>query len=223
MITKFEVQPRANPSERNKVLELEFMDGSKQRFNVINTDKRQEFTVQHVKTNYVIIRFVEVYGTINNGGAFNIFGIECKNLSIDDQNSKENERYNGILKAAGITPKKLPALFKEAPDKPISLNCKDSFATSTKFKKTKMALGNSVLVNCYSSCSFSPYPIYGTSFYTKDSVICKAAFHDKKITAVGGLVKFPINILGESSIFSWKNTIYRKYDEWNKLGITKWI
>ena len=32
MITKLELQPRANPNERNKVIELEFSDGSKQKF-----------------------------------------------------------------------------------------------------------------------------------------------------------------------------------------------
>lgn len=183
MVTKFEVQPRANPNERNKVVELEFSDGSKQKFTMINTDKKQEFKVESVQTQYVILKIIEVFGTMNNGGAFNFYGIECKNLSTED--SKES---NGLIKAAGVTPKKLPAMFKPPPEKVINLSCRDSFSNSKKFTKTKMGLGNFVIVNCFSSCSLSTWSVYGTSKYTKDSVICKAAFHDKKITSVGGQV-----------------------------------
>ena len=184
MITKLELQPRANPNERNKVIELEFSDGSKQKFTMINTDKKQEFKVESVQTQYVILKIIEVFGTMNNGGAFNFYGIECKNLSTEE--SKES---NGLIKAAGVTPKKLPPMFKPPPEKVINLSCRDSFSNSKKFTKTKMGLGDFIIVNCFSSCSLSTWAVYGTGKYTKDSVICKAAFHDKKITSVGGQVK----------------------------------
>lgn len=184
MVTKFEVQPRANPDERNKVIELEFSDGTKQSFTLINTDKRQTFTIKSVQTQYVTVRIKEVFGTRNNGGAYNFFGIECKNL----QNNDDSKEATGELKAAGISPKKLPPLFKPPKDKVVNLSCRESFSNSKKFLKTKMGLGDYIIVNCFSSCAQSSFSVYGSGKYTKDSVICKAAFHDKKITSVGGQV-----------------------------------
>jgi hypothetical protein len=184
LVTKFRVKQRANPSERNKVLDLEFSDGSKQTFSLTNNDQIQEFAVASVQTQYIIIRIKEVFGTINNGGSFEFYGIECKNLSNDD--SKEAK---GVLKAAGVSVQKIPPLFKDNIVKPINVSCRESFSNSKKFKKTKMGLSDSVLVNCFSSCALTNWAVYGTTKYTKDSVICKAAFHDKKITSVGGQVK----------------------------------
>ena len=56
-----------------------------------------------------------------------------------------------------------------------------------------MGEGNHAVVNCFSSCSLSPQLVYGNGRYTKDSAICKAAFHANKITNLGG--KVYINIL----------------------------
>lgn len=187
VITKFEVKPRGNPNERNKVLQLEFSDGSKQSFPMLNTDSVQTFKVGLVQTSYVIVKFLEVYGTINNGGSFNFYGIECKNLALPEKPSKST---NGLLKAAGVIAKHIIALFKSTKEEVIGVGCKDTLVNNfKKFLGVKMAQGNHMIINCYSSCSITPYLIYGTDRYTKDSAICKAAFHARKITASGGKVK----------------------------------
>lgn len=189
MVTKLEIKLRANPAERNKIFEVEFSDGSHQSITVVNTDKVQSFNIDRVQTQYVILKVKEVYGTINNGGSFNLYGIECKNLKIEE--SKES---TGILKAAGVSPKKLKPLFIDDKEKVYNVSCRESFSNSKKFTKVKMALGNSIIVNCFTSCSMTPWDIYGTGKYTKDSAICKAAFHDKKITAAGGQVKVEFSL-----------------------------
>jgi len=185
VITKFQVKPRGNPNERNKVIELEFSDGTSQQFTMLNTDSVQEFPVGLVQTSYVIVRFVEVFGTINNGGSFNFFGIQCKNLSLPPSNSK----VTGLLKAAGADVKQIKAFFSVEEEEIIGVGCRDTLINAPKkFGAVKMDEGNHAIVNCYSSCSTSHYTVYGTGRYTKDSAICKAAFHDRKITAAGGQV-----------------------------------
>ncbi len=183
MVTKFEFVNRSNPNERNKSIELEFSDGSKQLFELINSDKKLTFNVKKVQTQYIIVRIKQVYGTINNGGCFNFYGIECKNLK--NQTKMET---TGILKAAGINPNAIAPLFKDTTIRIIGLSCRESFSNSKKFRRIKMGLGNSVIVNCFTSCATSIWAVYGTGKYTKDSAICKAAFHDKKITSIGGQV-----------------------------------
>ena len=186
IISKFEVRPRNNPNERNKVIELEFSDGSKQMFTILNNNDIQTFHLQDVETSYVIVKILEVYGTINNGGAFNFYGIECKNLEIKEKESKE---ASGLLKASGVNPKEIPALFNVDHEEVIGVGCRENLVNSKKFRAVKMSEGNHIVVNCYSSCSLSYNLVYGSGRYTKDSAICKSAFHDRKIPGTGGKVK----------------------------------
>ena len=187
IISRFEVKPRGNANERNKVIQLEFSDGSKQLFTMLNTDSIQKFDVQQVQTTYVIIKILQVYGTINNGGSFNFFGVECKNLSVVKKSSPGSK---GLLKAAGVASKEMPPLFIIEKKVVVNVSCKDTFVNAEKFKTTKMDMGSHIIINCNSSCSLTPNIIYGTGKYTKDSAICKAAFHDNKITNAGGKVTY---------------------------------
>ncbi len=196
IITKFEVRMRKNPNERNKILELEFSNGEKQRFTMFNNDETQTFSVNHVQTSYIIVKVIEVYGTINNGGAFNFWGIECKNLEVANEDSKE---ANGLLKAAGVSPKKIPALFKVETEEIFGVGCRENLINSKKFRTTKMAFGEHITIQCFTSCALTPYFIYGTDRYTKDSSLCKAAFHARKIEPQGGKVIYSfITFIGES-------------------------
>ncbi len=188
MITKFSVKPRSNPAERNKQIELEFSDGAKQKFVMINTDKVQDFDVEKVQTQYIIIRVTKVFGTINNGGSFNFYGIECKNL--ETKTKDEAKGTNGLIKAAGLQPNKIPPLFNVETEPILRLSCQESVSNSKQFKQVKKAFGQRVLIQCYSGCSITPYMIFGTGKYTKDSAICKAAFHNKTINSLGGKVGF---------------------------------
>ncbi len=184
IVTKFQYRNRRNPNERNKVIELEFSNGDKQKFTLLNTYNIQTFNVKQVQTSYIIVKVREVYGTINNGFSINLWGIECKNLSLN-HTSKES---NGLLKAAGVNPKKIKALFNVKHEEVIGVGCRDNLINSKKFHGIKTGEGNHVTINCYSSCSLSPYLIYGNGRYTKDSALCKAAFHDRKISHTGGKV-----------------------------------
>jgi hypothetical protein len=185
IITRWEVTPRGNALERNKIMELEFSDGTKQRFTILNNSSVQNFPVAQVHTSYVIVKIIEVYGTINNGGSFNFFGMECKNLGIPEKESKE---ANGLLRAAGLNPNEIPSLYEIDNTEVVGVGCRDSFVNSKKFKFTKMDENNFIIINCFNSCSLSSYLIYGNEKYTKDSAICKSAFHSKKISALGGKV-----------------------------------
>ena len=185
VITKFEVKPRNNPNERNKVIQLEFSDGSKQRFTMLNNSSVQSFTVQSVETSYVIVKIIEVYGTINNGGSFNFYGVRCKNLEIPEKESKE---ASGLIRASGINPKEIPALFNVESEEVVGVSCRDSLINNKKFKTIKMDEGRHIIINCSSSCSLSPYLIYGKGKYSKDSALCKAAYHNNKLSQQGGKV-----------------------------------
>lgn len=184
IITKFDFYQRQNPAERAKTILLEFSDGSTQSFPILNTDGKQTFNPKKVQTSYVIARIKEVYGTINNGGRFDFFGYQCKNLKVN-----ESKEANGLLKAADASPKEIPALFTEKKEKVIGVGCKDTLINTRKFRGIEMNEGNTLLIKCYSSCSLSPFLIYGNEKYTKDSAICKAAFHSKKLSAAGGKVR----------------------------------
>jgi len=187
IITRFEVKPRRDGNERNKVIQLEFSDGSKQLFTMLNTDSIQKFNVQQVETTYVIVKILQVYGTINNGGSFNFFGVECKNLSLVNKSSPGS---TGLLRAAGVASKEMPPLFILEKEEVINVSCKDTFVNAEKFKSIKMGRGSNIIINCNSSCSLTPNIVYGTGLYTRDSAICKAAFHDNKITNAGGKVTY---------------------------------
>jgi len=197
LVTKFQYKPRQNSNERNKVIELLFSDGSRQRFTIPNNDLTHELVLQKVQTQFVIVKIREVYGTINNGGAFNFFGIECKNL----KSKGAKKESSGLMKAAGKDPKTIPPLFEIINKKIIPLNCMDSLSNSKILAGVPTSLGSSVEVRCFESCSDSPYMVYGNNKYTKDSAICKAAFHNKKIQANGGIVSIYLNnlILGKTS------------------------
>ena len=180
-LTKFEIMNRRNPQERNSLIEAQFSNGSKQLIKLLNIDDVQSFEVKPpIKTTSIKFTLKGVYGTINNGGAFNIYGLECKDV---DDNKKAVPGPNGQ-----IDPKSMEPIFKAQERPPVILQCKDSLSNSKKLEHFKMKNGNKVKVRCQDTCMFTNFPVYGDLKYSKDSSICKAAFHSGILQKNNGLV-----------------------------------
>jgi len=178
-ITKFEYLDRRNPGERNSKLELLFENGETQKFNLKNSDEITTYKIDPIMTSSIRFTIKGVYGTINNGGSFKIYGVKCANNDI-----KENPPNIPGLKSS----KNLSPLFKSNDSDPIKLNCRDSISNSNKFDFVKKSVGSKVLIYCPETCAYSDYSIYGDLVYSKDSVICKSAYHSQKLKYDGGKV-----------------------------------
>lgn len=96
---------------------------------------------------------MEVFSALNNGGAFNIYGIAC-----DERKTKED--------------------IEE--DKLISLGCKDNMINNDVITLRQYGVGDRFLIGCYSACveEAEEYPAYGKKLYSIDSALCVSAFHD---------------------------------------------
>jgi len=173
-ITKFIYRNRKNTSERNASLELLFDSGESYIINLKNDDEIFEIDINSVRTNGVRVSIKSVYGTLNNGGAFNFLGLECqtKDQPLDPLSENEN----------------VPTLFDTNRRKPVNLSCYDSLSNSAKFENFEVKEDFKTAVRCPESCALIENNIYGDLFYSYDTPICKAAYHAGKLTTVGGLV-----------------------------------
>ena len=187
LITQIEYKDRKNPLERNSQVELMFDDGSKQAFDLTNTDEVKEIKLDPIKSSSVRITITGVFGTINNGGAFKIIGVKCSN--IEAKADKLSPAQEKVEEKTGVKDTStLPAMFRNEEKEMLKLKCKDSVSNAKKFKSIKMNFGNKVLLYCSDTCANTDFTVYGDLFYTKDSAICKSAFHSQKLSAEGGKV-----------------------------------
>jgi len=175
-ITKFVYRNRKNPSERNASLELLFDSGDSYIINLKNNDEIYELDINSVRCPGVKVTIKSVYGTLNNGGAFNFWGLKCeaKDPPLDPLSENEN----------------VPTLFDINTKKPINLSCYDSLSNSSKFELTPVTEDYKSAIRCPESCALIENKIYGNKFYSYDTPLCKAAYHAGKLTTVGGLVKY---------------------------------
>ena len=177
-LTKFEYKNRHNPSERNKQLELEFSNGQKMLIDLKNNDDIYTETIDSIKATSVKITIKSTYDSLNNGGAFAFYGISCDQMNIGST-TKINNGVNSNIDL-------IPPLFERDSTNIIMLNCRDSLSNSDKFLNVDFS--HKIILKCPESCALSPYPVYGTGIYAKDSALCKSAYHNKKISSKGGLV-----------------------------------
>lgn len=173
-ITKFVYRNRKNPSERNASLEILFNSGDSYVVNLKNNDEIFEMDINSVRTNGVKVTIKSVYGTLNNGGAFNFWGLECETKEKPNDPLSENEN--------------VPELFNLKKKMPVNLNCYDSLSNSSKFENFEIAEDFKTVIRCNESCALIENSIYGDMYYSYDTPICKAAYHAGKITTLGGLV-----------------------------------
>jgi hypothetical protein len=206
-LTKFQYRNRKNPTERNSQLEISYSSGEKQIVHLKNDDDIVTTNIDSVRADFVKITIKGVYGTLNNGGAFNLFGLSCKSASSNDDevfNLMSSQVGDGDIQAQTPMdnseinrekpedPRKIAPLFQNEAYKPILLNCRDSISNSHKFEQIKLKKNKKIVIKCPESCALYEVPVYGTNVYSKDSAICKSAFHSKKITSAGGLVKMVV-------------------------------
>ena len=179
-ITKLEVKDRGNSNERNAQLELSFGASGKEPviIDLKNIDEKQEFPIPATISSEIKITIKSVYGTINNGGSFNIYGIAC---------ADPNQMSPEAKKSGGSDRKK----------QPIKLACSDTFRSKDDFERMNIKEGDSAKILCEETCALSNVPIYGDGIYSEDSSICKAAFHAGVLQKAGDKVKLTV-VRGES-------------------------
>ena len=95
------------------------------------------------------------YATLNNGGAFEIFGLECKSNDEGRNNDSLNQNINEV----------------------INLNCKDTLKNNEQIIQKNLQFGDSFLGKCSSNCIEEPVSVFGSTVYSEDSSLCKAATH----------------------------------------------
>lgn len=179
-ILKFVYKDRKNPAERNSHLLLTFSNGETQDVFLKNSDDEVEIKVDHIKATGVKIIIKGVYGTMNNGGAFSFIGIKCQSGGGPGEEDPDDDEKSKSIP--------VPAFFTKSKVKLVTLNCRDSFSNTHKFDNLIIKPSVKVSVKCPESCFNSEYPVYGSGHYSKDSAICKSAYHSKKIGSKGGLV-----------------------------------
>lgn len=183
-VTKVTIQNRLNPSERNENIMITYSNGDTEIKKLQNSGDEQTFIIDTpVKTSTIRFTIHSVYGSINNGGSFKVFGAKCI-----DANSDSNAKTSGLSKVTGINPKSIPAIFKNVEKSAITLICKDSLSNTKKLAHIKQSPESQVTIRCVESCSSADVPVYGDGKYAKDSSICRAAYHAQKLKPEGGLV-----------------------------------
>ena len=185
-VSRFEFKDRRNPAERNSKIDLLFDDGEMQSFSLKSSDELRSFTIKPVKTSSIKIIIKTVFGTINNGGSFNFYGNVCINTEIT--NSQESSLLTGLEKVTGVGHINIEPIYKNGKPKEIKLHCKDSVSNSRKFDSIKKGYNERVLIHCIESCSPAEVNVYGDMLYSKDSSICRSAFHSQNLPLEGGNV-----------------------------------
>jgi hypothetical protein len=211
-ITRVDYRNRKNSTERNSKIEALFSSSEKQTFFLKNDDEIISYKVNSVRADEIKFTIRGVYAMNNNGGSFNIYGMNCyreldeetedeiesqleksnksqHHISEEKKNSSTGEDSNNIEEIQSpLEPSQVQPLFTRDAKKPIILTCYDSITNSSKFDRITLTTNKKIIVKCPESCSMSEIPVYGTFLYAKDSGICKAAFHSGKMSAIGGLV-----------------------------------
>ena len=173
-LTKLSFKNRINPAERNSILKLDFSTGDSFDINVDNNDNLNYFSFEPIVASSVKITIKGVYSTLNNGGSFVIYGYKCS----------ENTNINMFKEIKEVN--ELSPVFKKEETDHIILSCYDSIAYSNKFDNSEITVDKKILIKCPESCENVSVPLYGYLFYSKDSSICKAAYHSKFLTNRGG-------------------------------------
>ena len=181
-LNRVEIKNRRNAQERNSLLEISFSNGKKQLIKLPNSEDVISFPIDPpMKSNMIRFTIKGVYGTINNGGSFKVYGLECKDIDNDVLTSSTYVNTSAVTSGTptinDLNPLLLAPLFKPQEKPPVLLLCKDSLSNTKKLDHVKLKPGAQVKVRCLETCFDTSFPVYGDLKYTKDSAICKAAYH----------------------------------------------
>jgi hypothetical protein len=127
-------------------------------------------------------------------------------------------------------------LFDTKKVKKLTLSCRESLSNSNQFDNYELQEGEKILIKCYETCASLNMKIYGGPLYSKDTPICKAAFHSGKLPLNAGLVVMNIkkgirnylsvknenrNIQSFSKAYSPLSIIFEEYIEDDPIVIKK--
>jgi hypothetical protein len=201
-ISSIEYQNRNNPNERNSKITANFLGDSKFEMKMLNTNDKIKFKLEPpIDSTFVKFVINDVYGTINNGGSFKIYGQKC--ISKDEAAMK-NE---GAVKT----------LFNLPDNTVVTVACGETLINAaSKFSSVKKTTGNSVTIKCPENCALTVGNVYGSEKYTMDSAICKSAYHSKKLPENGGLVQMNF----EQSLSNYVDEYVRGIQSLRKKGST---
>ncbi len=193
-LTRVEIKNRRNAQERNSLLEVSFSNGKKQLIKLPNSEDVINVPLDPpTKSNMIRFTIKGVYGTINNGGSFKVYGLECKDVDNEKISSSQFINFsssvkNGMASKGGLNPKMLAPLFKPKVRESVLLLCKDSLSNMKKLDFAKLKPGAQVKIRCLETCYDTTFPVYGDLKYSKDSAICKAAYHSGILTKPNQLI-----------------------------------
>lgn len=177
-ISRIEFIDKINPSERNSELSLIFDENIERTIETKNTNDKQIFLIEPpVIAKQIKIMISKVYGTINNGGHFDIYGSLCSIQTEEEDTSIDIFQISKEMKPLFPTAQK---------DSFISLSCRDSLINTNKINIKDFIENKSMMIYCQEGCSNSQFNIYGDIRYSLDSSICKAAYHSGVIQNGGG-------------------------------------
>jgi hypothetical protein len=103
------------------------------------------------------------------------------------------------------------------------LNCRDSLSNSFKFNEINTDPGSKIKIFCPESCTTTDAPVYGggeDTNYTKDSAICRAAFHTGKLSSKGGSLLMNIKGVSENFKGELRNGIKSQGKLWSVRTIS---
>ena len=177
-ISRIEFMDKINPSERNAELTLIFDENVERKIETKNTNDKQVLLIEPpVIAKQIKIIISKVYGTINNGGHFDIYGSLCSIQTEEDDTSIDIFQISKDMK---------PLFSKSQKESYISLSCRDSLINTNKVNLKDFIENKSIKIYCQEGCSNSQFNIYGDIRYSLDSSICKAAYHSGVIQNGGG-------------------------------------
>eukprot|EP00742_Colponemidia_sp_Colp-10_P013875 GILJ01015707.1.p1 GENE.GILJ01015707.1~~GILJ01015707.1.p1 ORF type:complete len:1281 (+),score=234.65 GILJ01015707.1:129-3845(+) len=162
-VTSLRYRNRDNPLERNQEFELMFSDGSSQRVNLKNLDRQQEIQINPVITKTIRAIVRNVFGTINNGGSFEYWGVPC-----EDPPQKPRDPNDFLI--------------------PLELSCDDSLTGSRELKQKEPRVNDKIPIACPANCDEATSPVYGNHIYADASSLCRAAIHEGLVKKPGGSV-----------------------------------
>jgi len=199
-VTKIEYQNRNNPNERNSKITAFFSGDEPFEMVLKNNAEKTTYKVEPpILTSLVKFVVNSVYGTINNGGSFKVYGMKCPR--------KDEVEVPGSVKIA--------SLFSLPDNTVLPINCNESVINaSAKFASIKKSPGNSVSIKCNDNCANFSGNIYGSGQYSVDSVICKAAYHSMKLPEDGGLIK----LIFQRGLNTYKDDFMRGLQSNRKQG-----
>ena len=161
-VTRIQYVNRVNAAERNRLLEINLGLDNVKKVILRNSDKIVNIPLETPAiTSAIKFQFEGVYSTLNNGGAFNIFGLDCKPM--------------------------MPELTAEELSETVAvhLNCAHNLNNNDEISKKNLYAGEKFLAQCNSNCLDSTKAVvFGDLIYAEISSICKAAAHSGVLKGV---------------------------------------